>query len=349
MDIATLGIGLQFSALTLIIIFITLAARDAWHLPVARYAIFSLIATSALFLQVPGLPRPVFIVIRFVDTFSISLIWWAALAMIEEDFRPRALHWLGLAISAGSVFPWRFAAFGWIDGVSPHYPIWVPDAIAVVLFGYLTWVIIKGFGDDLITRRRRLRVVMLVFVIITTLVATIGENFIEMAGFGRIVIAYTALTSIPVLFALIVWVTRLQPEILAFEPTRAAEPSAPSIRPQDASVHAKLIQVMETDRAWAEPGLTIGALAGKVGVPEHQLRALINRGMGHRNFAGFLSSYRLAYAKSVLADAEQARLPVLTIAMDAGFGSLAPFNRAFKAAEGMTPSEYRTQKLSDQN
>ena len=34
-------------------------------------------------------------------------------------------------------------------------------------------------------------------------------------------------------------------------------------------------------------------------------------------------------------------MPILTIALDAGFGSLGPFNRAFKDAEGMTPSAYR--------
>lgn len=349
MDIAALGIGLQFSALTLIIVFITLAIRDTWPLRAARYAVFALIATGALFLQLPGLPYPALVVIRLIDTLSIGLIWWAALAMIEEDFRPRPLHWFGLILSAGSVLPWRFVWLGWTSGVSPHYQEWIPDAIALILFGYLAWVIIKGFGDDLITRRRRLRIIMLVFIAVTTLVATIGENFIEAAGYGRIVIAYTALTAIPALFATIIWLTRLQPEILAFKPIALVEDITPAIRPQDASLHGKLIQIMETDRAWAEPGLTIGALAEKVGAPEHQLRAVINRGMGYRNFAGFLNSYRLAYAKSVLADIEQARLPVLTIAMDAGFGSLAPFNRAFKTAVGMTPSEYRAQELADQN
>ena len=32
---------------------------------------------------------------------------------------------------------------------------------------------------------------------------------------------------------------------------------------------------------------------------------------------------------------------MITIAMDAGFQSLGPFNRAFKATTGVTPTEYR--------
>ncbi len=34
-------------------------------------------------------------------------------------------------------------------------------------------------------------------------------------------------------------------------------------------------------------------------------------------------------------------MPILTIALDAGFGSIGPFNRAFKAHTGLTPTEYR--------
>jgi len=42
----------------------------------------------------------------------------------------------------------------------------------------------------------------------------------------------------------------------------------------------------------------------------------------------------------------QAEVPVITIAMDAGFQSLGPFNRAFKATTGVTPTEYRRLKAS---
>ena len=50
---------------------------------------------------------------------------------------------------------------------------------------------------------------------------------------------------------------------------------------------------------------------------------------------------RYEEAKAALADPSQAEVPVITIAMDAGFQSLGPFNRAFKATTGVTPSEYR--------
>ena len=72
---------------------------------------------------------------------------------------------------------------------------------------------------------------------------------------------------------------------------------------------------------------------------------MINQRLGYRNFAAFLNRYRIEEAKAALADPGQAEVPILTIAMDAGFQSLAPFNRAFKAETGLTPTAYRRRKL----
>jgi AraC-like DNA-binding protein len=102
---------------------------------------------------------------------------------------------------------------------------------------------------------------------------------------------------------------------------------------------------MDEERAYRQENLTIGALAEQMGLPEHRLRRLINQGLGHRNFNAFLNGYRLADAKRALADPSQAEVPVLTIAMDAGFQSLGPFNRAFKADTGQTPTEFRREHL----
>jgi len=49
-----------------------------------------------------------------------------------------------------------------------------------------------------------------------------------------------------------------------------------------------------------------------------------------------------------LADRELVNLPILTIAMDLGYNSLAPFNRAFRAETGVTPSDFRKTAI-DQN
>ena len=102
-----------------------------------------------------------------------------------------------------------------------------------------------------------------------------------------------------------------------------------------------LMRLMSDERIYRHEGITIGTLATKLAVPEYRLRRLINQQLGYRNFNVFLNDHRIEEAKAALADPSQAEVPVITIAMDAGFQSLGPFNRAFKATTGVTPSEYR--------
>ena len=81
-------------------------------------------------------------------------------------------------------------------------------------------------------------------------------------------------------------------------------------------------------------------------MPEYRLRQAINEGLGHRNFNAFLNRYRIDEAKAALSDPTQQDVAVLTIAMDAGFQSIGPFNRAFKAESGLTPTEFRRDALA---
>jgi AraC-like DNA-binding protein len=107
----------------------------------------------------------------------------------------------------------------------------------------------------------------------------------------------------------------------------------------------RLDHLMTVERAYRQEGLAIGALAARLDVPEHRLRQAINEGLGYRNFNAFLNHYRIEDARRALSDVTQRDVPVLTIAMDAGFQSIGPFNRGFKAETGVTPTEFRREAL----
>jgi AraC-like DNA-binding protein len=111
--------------------------------------------------------------------------------------------------------------------------------------------------------------------------------------------------------------------------------------PVDQVLLKKLQEAMVTDRAYAQESLTIRDLAKQLDVHEYLLRRLINAGLGYRNFNDYLNELRIKEAARLLSDKEQSSLPIIRIAMDLGFGSLAPFNRAFKERQGMTPTEFR--------
>jgi AraC-like DNA-binding protein len=96
-----------------------------------------------------------------------------------------------------------------------------------------------------------------------------------------------------------------------------------------------------SERLYARDGLTIAALAAILDTQEHILRRVINGALGFRNFNDFLHSHRLREAAARLRDPADRRIPILTIALETGYGSVGPFNRAFKERFGMTPTEYR--------
>ena len=132
---------------------------------------------------------------------------------------------------------------------------------------------------------------------------------------------------------------------MAEAPPPVRESPAPQPDDTDQRALTALAHIMTSERAYRQDGLTIATLAHQLGMPEYKLRRLINQGLGHRNFNSFVNSYRIAEVKAALADPQQAEVPVLTLALDAGFSSLGPFNRAFKAETGVTPTEYRRLNL----
>ena len=125
--------------------------------------------------------------------------------------------------------------------------------------------------------------------------------------------------------------------------TASSLPSEPAPELQLAPVR----RLMEDEGIYREHGLTIGRLAAAADLPEYRLRQLINGGLGYRNFNDFLNRFRIDEASRRLAEPSEARIPVLTIALDVGFRSISSFNKSFKDTHGVTPTAYRKARLKD--
>jgi AraC-like DNA-binding protein len=209
--------------------------------------------------------------------------------------------------------------------------------------------------SDLIAGRRRLRVVVLI--------ATAANIAIDTAASLSLVPAFNS-DSVPgnlgravagailaLIFAWCVlranWDWGLSAPAQAFdafaEKTATDDPQPSTVDP---ALLRRLERLLSEERVYRREGLTIGALAAMLSLPEYRLRQVINEGLGYRNFNAFLNRYRIDEAKAALADPNQKDVPVLTIAMDAGFQSVGPFNRAFKADAGVTPTEFRRLALA---
>ena len=207
-----------------------------------------------------------------------------------------------------------------------------------VLLGlYEAW---RDMANDLVERRRQLRLGFMVGTAVYLTVTLAVQTYNLLLDVSTPVLATRAnMTVVAVGCMAAAWFLLQLRSDSWLDPARTAIVVA--LNRVESAVLADLERALEADRVFLQEGLTIGALAERLGTGEHVLRRVINRGMGHRNFNDFLHAWRIREACEKLARPEQARLPVLSIAMMVGYGSVGAFNRAFKARVGMTPTDFR--------
>jgi AraC-like DNA-binding protein len=201
------------------------------------------------------------------------------------------------------------------------------------------WEAWRGRDGDLVETRRRLRPRIIAAVGIYVILIAITEiavyNYDAPRWIARSV--GSSIAAITLLFCAAMFAMR-EPDLFGLS---VKAPGNGFSTPVDHELTGKLLHHMQHEMPHRDEEMTIARMAASLGVQEYRLRRHINGAMGYRNFAAFLNGYRLDEVKAALTDPSQKEVPIITIALDAGFGSLGPFNRAFREAEGMTPSEYR--------
>jgi AraC-like DNA-binding protein len=108
--------------------------------------------------------------------------------------------------------------------------------------------------------------------------------------------------------------------------------------------HARLLALMQDQRPWLEPELTLPQLAQRLGIHANVLSRVINTGCG-QNFNDFVNSYRVAEARRLLADPHFAHYSLVGVALASGFNSKSTFNRVFKKLTEQVPGEVGRPKV----
>lgn len=338
-------------ALGIIILMILILWRDHRQTAAGRIGIIFLVSISCHIIatiRVTGFNGPPSLINWFFEIGSNAapgMFWLLARAWFGDE-KPGWRSW-GLVALSVAFMHWH-AWMLWLSiepWILPSGIAGRVGAISLVILGlYVTW---QGRGEDLIEERRRLRAMgMGAIGLYTMLVLTVE------IGMRPGMLYNTAGARSWLVFGIYLLTVAAAVAILATNradlfgtPKRSQDALRDKTAEIDTELAAKLDSYMTSELAWREEGLAIAELARRLGSQEYRLRRLINSQLGHRNFAGFLNSYRLEEVRTALADPEQREVPILTIALDAGFGSLGPFNRAFRESEDMTPSQYRATKV----
>ena len=351
LSLAMLEAGLRGAAVALLAVLAVLLLRDGRRTPAGLYgALFAVSVAAYVVVSTPVLlhqtPLPWLVPLRLIGLGTPAMFWLFAMASFDDGFAPswqHALPWIG-AVALGFV-----CARGLLPVACPLY-----HALQLVFVGLAIRQAVIGRAADLVEERRRFRVALVLVAAIYSATVIALETFMggRLAAPPGSIVNAAGLLAVTLAFVLAQLSLSPRGQLVPTAPAAPdgfpADPHPPPDAPVDEHETAlleRLRRAMDQDKIYREEGLSVAALAGKLAIPEYRLRRLINGRLGHRNFSTFVNAYRLTDAVAALGDPSQAAVPVVTIALDAGFQSLGPFNRAFKAHTGMTPTDYRRLQL----
>jgi len=268
-----------------------------------------------------------------LSVMAAGLFWAFALELFGDNARLAPVRLLPAAALLG---------IGALATVSPPAVarlLWLAqNLLGAALMLHLLFVVWTGWRGDLVEARRRLRAPLLGVAALYALIV-VGVQSAELFTRPAHQLSLLAALSL-LLMSLAGGVVFLRADRELFGASAGSARVRP-IEAPDRPLLGRLNAALDADELWREEGLTIGALAARLGAPEHHVRRLINEGLGYRNFAAFINERRIAAAKLALEDPAKARVTIATLAYEVGFSSLGPFNRAFRQATGQTPTDWR--------
>ena len=351
MTLATIDLALRSAAVALLLLLAVLMLRDFRRRPAGRLAALFALGSVAYAVSsaagVTALPLAWRAPLIAVSTGNVVVFWLFTQALFDDDVAPRrwqAAVWA--AVVALSLFNCTVIA-----PTQPPRGHWLGLALSLIALGFIALAIgrsLRSWSADLVERRRWLRVFIVGAAAVYGSVNSALQLVLDGGEPPVVISVVNAAVLLGIAAVVAAAMTRAAGDEV-FAPAAAARAEPPALEAAAAG-HAKevlaLTRLMRAERIYRQEGLTIGMLASRLGMPEYRLRRLINQELGYRNFSAFLNSYRLEEVKAALADPSQAEVPVTTIALDAGFQSIGPFNRAFKSETGVTPSEFRRARLA---
>lgn len=104
-------------------------------------------------------------------------------------------------------------------------------------------------------------------------------------------------------------------------------------------IHQKLIHLMEAEKLFTEPELTLADLANHLEIHPNYLSQVINEIEGV-NFYDYINHLRIEEFKKIVKLPNNQQYTLIALAYDCGFNSKSAFNRFFKKATDLSPSEY---------
>ncbi len=328
----------------------SLSKQSAWRAQIIPLLLAVGVA-AYLLLTAPYSPRPQGFIRSLLLMFTHSMplfLWLYGKQLFDDGFNLARWPWWGksalVLLALFYIYVFLIRGGGGQLQMTSH-------VIALLFIVHLLVSVIATWRHDLVEQRRvaRFWLVLLVGLFFLMLdVVELSNTRLNRHQIFMLVNASICLTGTSITAALLFFYTLSTRSVAVpaatTAPTLAEAPRYSRLIAQENALALQL-QTFVANAGYLQPDITISKLAEQLACPEHHLRKLINQSMGYTNFNAFLNHYRIEVARKRLVESS---LPVLSIALDTGYGSIASFNRAFKELVGTTPTAYRsTQQKPD--
>ena len=213
--------------------------------------------------------------------------------------------------------------------------------IEFVFLGYLVHILY-----DLLRTKRANRILYLVVPIILIMSISYINGvfdlfemepivFFDDDNFNTYLILIVAFLFYAITFYLIMKPKELIPS------TKITKYKSSNLKPESIKSYKNaLIQIMEKEKLYLDPRLSIHRVSKKLNIPRQYISEVLNLHM-NISFQDFVNGYRIEAFVVNLQNKKYTHYTLFGIASEVGFSSKSSFNATFKKVKGLTPSQFK--------
>jgi AraC-like DNA-binding protein len=333
-------------ALALASVLLLLARRRKSEADVLFAVFCGSLAATMLRPGLEGSPGWMLLALALGGCATCNVYWLVARALFRGQGGVRREH---IAIALGVallIVAYRIAESG---GPQTHWPT-VLDSLLTLASSTLLLLAfgeaLRGWSPAMPRAEKRLRIVFMAIyagcVLTASVIGALAKADPAWTSVYRAVVPICALIVLMFTHAALL-LRRRQP---LSSPVSMRAPVV--AKPEDRRLAEAIVRQFEEHAVYRQSELKVADLAQLLDSAEHKVSRVVTQVLGERNFNQLVNRYRIAHACRLLQADDEAR-SVLEISAGCGFASLGPFNRAFKAAMGCTPTAYRSACRSASN
>lgn len=218
--------------------------------------------------------------------------------------------------------------------------------ISLALYGFLTFRIYNA--SKVKSEKKKFKLLWqrnIIAIYVTYVIAFIVYTTITSGFFDFPIFFHLQILVIVGLVFYVAYITYVQPEIFKGEvklvdPIGIFKYKSSALTPSfSLELKQELVSLLNDDKIYKENGISLDLLSEKLGTSRHNTSQVINEHF-NMNFYELMNKYRIDEAIELINNEMDGNLNIIDIAYKVGFNNKVTFNKSFKKALSVTPSQY---------